>query len=220
MQGENLWGMHRELTSVAERIGSQESQAHLLLLKFVLISDPQAGKYALRRLFVILCSQKLGLWQGVQVESSSASCTCKKEHGECMTTLCKLQCLFYFATHASFTSRRSSFCTTIVDCRLRLDGSISRKIFAHNWVICKVLQRGMKLWVYLFFSKKLSIESSLLVVYRSLLWKLGETLKTSSFHLFENLWVMKLGFKIRYAHGTHCLGSEFKLCKASLTHPS
>lgn len=105
--------------------GSQESQARPLL-KFVSISDRQAGKYALRRLFVILCSQKLGLWQGVQVESSSASCTCEKEHGECMTTLCKL--------HAYFISPRMQVVgrATIIDGRLRGDGSMSMEIFGQH----------------------------------------------------------------------------------------
>ena len=111
--------MHTELTSV---FWEDQGAKNLRLTCFSsLIWSPILSlvKCAPRRLFVILCSQKLGLWQGVQVESSSASCTCEKEHGECMTTFMQTPCLFYFATHASCWPRHSSFCTTIIDCRLR-----------------------------------------------------------------------------------------------------
>lgn len=50
-------------------------------------------------------------------------------------------------------------------------------------------------------------------------WKLGETIKTSSFHLsnFEKI----LGSRTRCTHGTRCPRSRFSLSRLALpTHPS
>ena len=62
--------------------------------------------------------------------------------------------------------------------------------------------------------KKESIKSLLVVAYHSMFWKLGETIKTSSFHLsnFEKI----LGSRTRCAHG-----SRFSLSWLAFpTHPS
>ena len=67
--------------------------------------------------------------------------------------------------------------------------------------------------------RKLSIKSLLARRVLELLFKVGETFGTSSFHLVSNFERI-LGSKIGYAQGTCCLKSPISLCKASLAHPS